>query len=546
MRTPLLVVAMFCTVTLFAQQETVITGKLLGFDKKPMVLAHANLIKTPSAQPLAQAKAQSDGSFVLKTKETGLLVVEFTGVNHMALDVPLLIEEPATLELSVTLATYAYADEMKEVKIMSDLTNYAYDKAQAMQRRDDGTFAIDLQTTKDKVTYQVLGAEKTGRSINGTQSDAFEYDDGGDYRSIVAANNGKVTIVFDPKKTVRSNAEAKVTFADPSSAVAKIVSIQEEMSKRLPIISTAMNKFVKAGNDWKKFTYDWSAEQTSILARLKTEKDPLVRQALLLDYADTKNKFAAKSDAAIGTQVFKEIPPDSKLWMMPTLPLMKAAWDLCGDDNAFKNYLAKFLEKNPDMTLRTNMLLNQLMTAKMMNDDKTLNFYYDAAVKFFGDSPTGKMVKQRFSPMTMVGVGKPVPAFKVKSFEDSTKIFSNATFKGKFYMLDFWATWCGPCVTEMESLHKTYAKFKSKKFQILSLSLDHDPSDVTTFRAEKWKMPWLHAYVTEDTLLTSAFEVITIPKPMLINAKGTIVAMDMDLRGEQLEITLAKFLGKPK
>ena len=546
MRTFMLIVSFLCASIGYAQEQTVISGRLLGHDKKPMLMAHAHLLKTSSPKPLVQARAKADGSFEITTKETGLLIVEFTGVNHMALDVPLLIEKPMKLELSATLATYSYGDEMKDVKIMTDMTNYAYDKAQPMQKQGDGTFAIDLQTTKDKVTYQILGAEKTGRSINGTQSEGFEFDDGGDYRSIVAAKDGKVRIIFDPSKTVRSTVEAEATFADPTSTVAKIAGVQVEIGKRTAIMSAAMNDFVKAGNDWKKFTYDWSKDQASILARLKTEKDPLVRQSLLLDYVDTKSKYAKTADPAIGLLVFKDVPPDSKLWMMPTLPLMKAAGDLSGDEKAFKEYLAKFLDKHSDMTLKTNMLMSQLMNAKMTNDEKNLKLYYEVAVRFFGDTPMGKNVKERFSPVIKIAVGKAVPVFKVKSLEDTAKFITNDTFQGKVYMLDFWATWCGPCVGEMEKLHMAYDKFKSKNFQILSLSLDQKPGDVTKFRGDKWKMPWLHTFVTDDKALTNAFEVIAIPRPLLVDVNGTIVAMDTDLRGDQLEKTLAKFLGEPK
>jgi thiol-disulfide isomerase/thioredoxin len=546
MRTLMLIVAILCTSLGYAQEETVISGKLFGYDKKPMVLAHAHLIKAPNPKPLVQVKAQSDGSFSIRTKETGLLVVEFTGVNHMALDVPLLVEQPVKIELSVTLATYSYAEEIKDLKIMTDITNYAFDKAQSMQKQSDGTYSIELQATKDRVTYQVLGAEKAGRSVNGTQSDAFEYDDGGDYRSIVAANNSKVKIVFDPSKTIHSTAEPEAKFSDPTSTVAKIAAIQLEVSKRGPLVSSALNTFLKSGNDFKKFTYDWSADQASIVSRLKTEKDPLVRQALLLDYVDTKSKFAAKADPAIGIQVFKEIPPDSKLWMLPTLPLMKAAGDLSGDEKAFKEYLARFLDKHPDMTLKTNMLMSELAGAKMKNDEKSLALYYEMAVKFFGDTPMGKNVKERFSPVIKISVGKTVPAFKVRSLDDTTKFFTNETFKGKLYMLDFWATWCGPCVGEMENLHQAYERFKSKDFQILSLSLDRQPADVTRFRSDKWKMPWLHTYVTNDKALTNAFEVLAIPRPLLVDKNGTIVAMESELRGNQLEKTLAKFLGDNK
>jgi thiol-disulfide isomerase/thioredoxin len=546
MRTLILIVAILCVSVVYAQEQTVISGKLLGYDKKPMILAHVHILKTSNPKPIVQVKAKADGAFEISTKETGLLIVEFTGVNHMALDVPLLIEKPMKLDLSVILGTYAYADDMKDVKIMTDMTNYAFDKAQPMQKQSDGTFSIDLQATKDKVTYQILGAEKTGRSINGTQSDSYEFDDGGDYRSIVAAKEGKVKIVFDPAKALRSTVDGEAKFGDPNSTVAKIAAMQVEMGKRTKLVSPAINEYVKAGGDWRKFTYDWSADQASILARLKTEKDPIVRQGLLLSYIDTKAKYAKTADPAIGRQVFKEIPPDSKLWMMPTLPLMKVAGDLCGDENMYKEYLTQFLEKHPENALKQNLLMSLLMNAKMANDEKNLILYYEVAVKYFGDTPIGNSVKERFSPVIKIAVGKAVPAFKVKSFEDTTIFITNDTFKGKVYLLDFWATWCGPCVGEMDKLHKAYDKFKSKNFQILSLSLDRKSEEITKFRGDKWKMPWLHTFVTNDKKITDAFEVIAIPRPLLIDEKGIIVAMDADLRGDQLEKTLAKYLGEPK
>ena len=59
-------------------------------------------------------------------------------------------------------------------------------------------------------------------------------------------------------------------------------------------------------------------------------------------------------------------------------------------------------------------------------------------------------------------------------------------------------------------------------------------------------MPWLHTFVTNDSDLTGAFEIVAIPRPLLVDGSGKIVAMEGDLRGSQLEVTLAKFLGKPK
>ncbi len=96
----------------------------------------------------------------------------------------------------------------------------------------------------------------------------------------------------------------------------------------------------------------------------------------------------------------------------------------------------------------------------------------------------------------------------------------------------------------MENLHAAYQKFKDKNFTILSLSLDRNVEDITKFREEKWKMPWLHAFMYEEVNkeVPKAFEVMAIPKPILVGFDGRIIATEVSLRGENLLKTLADFL----
>jgi thiol-disulfide isomerase/thioredoxin len=143
-----------------------------------------------------------------------------------------------------------------------------------------------------------------------------------------------------------------------------------------------------------------------------------------------------------------------------------------------------------------------------------------------------------------VAKGKPVPEFSVKLMNTGETV-SNTSLKGKTYMIDFWAVWCGPCRGELPGLHAAYEKFKSK-ITVLSLSFDRTPTDVEKFRANPaTPMPWLHTFVEKgfESDLAKTFEVRGIPKPILVDANGIIAATDSELRGENLQKTLARVVG---
>ena len=117
---------------------------------------------------------------------------------------------------------------------------------------------------------------------------------------------------------------------------------------------------------------------------------------------------------------------------------------------------------------------------------------------------------------------------------------------GKYYLIDFWAVWCGPCRAEMPNLHEAYNEFKSDNFTILSLSFDPRAEAVDKYRKETWAMPWLHSFIEGgfNNDLSKRFEVLGIPKPLLVNPQGIIVATETELRGENLKKTLSKYLTK--
>ena len=99
----------------------------------------------------------------------------------------------------------------------------------------------------------------------------------------------------------------------------------------------------------------------------------------------------------------------------------------------------------------------------------------------------------------------------------------------------------------MPQLSDAWEKFKDRGLAVLSVSFDLQRADVAAYRRDKWPMPWLHAYAPKgfDGPESAAFDVWGIPKPVLIGPDGTIVSEGNELRGEDLDRTLARVLSEP-
>lgn len=138
-------------------------------------------------------------------------------------------------------------------------------------------------------------------------------------------------------------------------------------------------------------------------------------------------------------------------------------------------------------------------------------------------------------------VGKKFPGFAEQDLNG--KPLSIAGHKGKVLLVDFWATWCGPCIGELPNVKKTYAKCHKDGFEIVGISLDSDKKKLTDFLAKN-EMPWPQFFDGQgwQNKLAQQYDIHSIPATFLLDGEGTIIAKN--LRGDGLETAVLKALRK--
>ena len=165
--------------------------------------------------------------------------------------------------------------------------------------------------------------------------------------------------------------------------------------------------------------------------------------------------------------------------------------------------------------------------------------YYDMLQ---GDAKTGPfadIISKTLASISFGKIGTVMPNFTQNDVNG--KPVSLASFKGKYVLVDFWASWCGPCRAENPNVVKAYNDFKAKNFTILSVSLDNN-KDKWLEAIKKDGLTWTHVsdlkYWKNEVAVQFGIE--SIPASFILDPTGKIIARD--LRGADLSNFLSKTL----
>lgn len=177
----------------------------------------------------------------------------------------------------------------------------------------------------------------------------------------------------------------------------------------------------------------------------------------------------------------------------------------------------QFIRDNPHLYL-SFWIFRAGLTTSSVNTDTLLSIFNTLFPDSLKKSPEGQVALKTLLARINAREGMPAPDYT--SMTSDGKTISPSDNTGKFVLLDFWASWCGPCIKEMPRLRELQKKYAGNKFQLISVTLDDDRKNFEAAVKENG-MDWIQIFGNKH--LIKAYSIGAIPELFLIDPTGKII-----------------------
>lgn len=202
-----------------------------------------------------------------------------------------------------------------------------------------------------------------------------------------------------------------------------------------------------------------------------------------------------------------------------------------------KNSLRDFIKKHPKSAVSGYIIYQEYNNPGVSMQE--LEEAVGSLDKSILNTKFGKLAQNRLNMMRGTSVG--YPALNFSQNTPDGKAVQLSDYKGKYVLVDFWASWCGPCRAENPNVVAAYNKFKDKGFTILGVSFDQN-KDAWLKAIEKDNLTWTHVSDLKGwgNEVGKLYGISSIPQNILVDKDGKIVGKN--LRGQALEEKLAEII----
>lgn len=425
-------------------------------------------------------------------------------------------------------------------EIRGNFNNFDGRSAIAMEQSSDGLWQAIIDTDLDTVRYVISGVhllEKVpgtdGEIVINESAQGFDQN----FLTEIIKTDGKesVTVTFDPS----------VYKAEPGEYSLSILG-SEELEGIARLYSRSIDEFLNrmkenqlqlsAGNR-PPFEHDYSDYLNDIQDIEQLYDDPAISLAEEL----VKYRFSRELDSSDfgNINLFEKLDTDSPLWMLSYGALSTISNKYSFEET--ESYLTSITEKSPFELLKGEALFQLVQEYHERENEEKWHAVFFELVSKYPDHYTISYAYENYAPEQPISEGRPLP-FEEFSHLDASGTFNLHDLEEDYVLLDFWATWCGPCIASMPKLHELQEQYSDNSFTIVSISLDEDAEFVHSFRDE-WEMPWVHGIESSNSTKIREMGVAGVPYYILLGPDRNVLSHDQEeLRSDKLTDIIGSLL----